>query len=78
MNHIRLRSFCSPKNTDSAFYPIIGQMERAAKISRNDSLEAKLDKLDAMLAQSSTSAQDPRSWRRCCRSLKTDVIQHSN
>ena len=56
--HTRLRSFCSPQHTDSAFYPIIGQMERAAALSRNDSLEAKLDKLDAMLAQSSTSAQD--------------------
>jgi class 3 adenylate cyclase len=56
--HTRLRSFCSPQHTDSAFYPIIGQMERAAKISRTDSLEAKLGKLDAMLAQSSTSTQD--------------------
>ena len=56
--HTRLRSFCSPQHTDSAFYPIIGQMERAAALSRNDSLQAKLDKLDAMLAQSSTSAQD--------------------
>jgi class 3 adenylate cyclase len=56
--HTRLRSFCSPQHTDSAFYPIIGQMERAAALSRNDTLQAKLDKLDAMLAQSSTSAQD--------------------
>ena len=56
--HTRLRSFCSPQHTDSAFYPIIGQMERAAALSRDDSLQAKLDKLDAMLAQSSTSAQD--------------------
>jgi hypothetical protein len=30
----------------------------AAALSRNDSLQAKLDKLDAMLAQSSTSTQD--------------------
>ena len=28
--HTRIRSFCSPQHTDSAFYPIIGQMERAA------------------------------------------------
>ncbi len=56
--HTRLRSFCSPQHTDSAFHPIIGQMERAAALSRNDSLQTKLDKLDAMLAQSSTSAQD--------------------
>src|SRR5271169_2196693 len=33
-------------------------MERAAALSRNDSLQAKLDKLDAVLAQSSTSADD--------------------
>jgi hypothetical protein len=57
-SHARIRSFCSPQHTDSAFYPIIGQMERAAALSRNDRLQAKLDKLDAMLAQSSTSAQD--------------------
>ena len=56
--HTRLRSFCSPQHIDSAFYPIIGQMERAAALSQNDSLQAKLDKLDALLAQSSTSAQD--------------------
>jgi class 3 adenylate cyclase len=57
-SHARIRSFCSPQHTDSAFYPIIDQMERAAALSRNDRLQAKLDKLDAMLAQSSTSAQD--------------------
>src|SRR6516162_4424779 len=28
--HTRLRYFCSPQRTDSAFYPIIGQFERAA------------------------------------------------
>ncbi len=30
--HMRLRYFCSPQHTDSAFYPIIGQMERAAEL----------------------------------------------
>src|SRR4029077_10345961 len=56
--HIRLRYFCSPQHTDSALYPIISQMERAAGLARDDSPQAKLDKLDAMLAQSSTSTQD--------------------
>jgi predicted ATPase len=56
--HTRLRSFCSPQHTDSPFYPIIGQIERAAALSRDDSLQAKLDKLDAMLGQSSISDQD--------------------
>ena len=56
--HTRLRYFCSPQHTDSAFYPIIGQMERAAGLSRDDTPAVRLDKLDALLAQSSTSAQD--------------------
>ena len=53
-----MRYFCSPQHTDSALYPIIGQMERAAGFAHDDTPQAKLDKLDALLAQSSTSTQD--------------------
>jgi hypothetical protein len=56
--HTRLRYFCSPQHTDSAFYPIISQMERAAGFVHDDTPQAKLAKLDAMLAQTSTSKQD--------------------
>src|SRR5450432_207229 len=56
--HTRLRYFCSPQHTDSAFYPIIGQMERAAGLAHDDKPPAKLDKLDAVLAQTSTSTED--------------------
>jgi predicted ATPase/class 3 adenylate cyclase len=56
--HTRLRYFCSPQHTDGALYPIIGQMERAAELAHDDTPRAKLDKLDALLAQSSTSAED--------------------
>jgi AAA ATPase domain/Adenylate and Guanylate cyclase catalytic domain len=56
--HTRLRYFCSPQHTDSAFYPVIGQMERAAALSYEDSARTKLDKLDALLAVSSTDKQD--------------------
>ncbi len=56
--HTRLRYFCSPQHTDSAFYPIIGQMERAAGLAHDDTPQAKLDKLDAVLGQTSTSIQD--------------------
>src|SRR5262249_43334622 len=52
------RYSCSPQHTDSALYPIIGQMERAAGLAREDSSRAKLDKLDQLLKQTSTSAQD--------------------
>jgi class 3 adenylate cyclase/predicted ATPase len=56
--HTRLRYFCSPQHTDSAFSPIIGQVERAAKLLHDDTLQQKLDKLDALLAQTSTPIQD--------------------
>jgi class 3 adenylate cyclase/predicted ATPase len=56
--HTRLRYFCSPQHTDSALHPIIGQMERAAGLAYNDRPQVKLDKLDAALAQTSTSPED--------------------
>ena len=56
--YTRLRYFCSPQHTDSALYPIIGQMERGAGLARDDTSQAKLDKLDTLLTQTATSAQD--------------------
>ena len=56
--HTRLRYFCSPQHTDSALHPIVGQMERAAGLTHSDKPQAKLDKLDALLLQTSTSPQD--------------------
>jgi len=56
--HTRLRYFCSPQHTDSAFYPIIGQMERAAGLAHDDTPQAKLDKLDAVLAKSFAPGKD--------------------
>ena len=56
--HTRLRYFCSPQHTDSALYPIISQMERAARLAHGDTAQVKLDKLDGLLAQTSTSSQD--------------------
>ena len=49
--HTRLRYFCSPQHTDSALYPIISQMERAAGFTHDDTVQTKLNKLDAALAQ---------------------------
>jgi class 3 adenylate cyclase len=56
--HTLLRYFCSPQHTDSAFYPIIGQLERAARFAHGDTPQAKLDKFDALLAQTSTPRRD--------------------
>ena len=55
--HTRLRYFCSPQHTDSALYPIISQMERAAAFAHGDTVEVKLNKLDVLLAHSATPRQ---------------------
>ena len=75
--HTRLRYFCSPQHTDSALYPLIGQIERAAGFAHDDTPQAKLDKLDALLAQTSTSIQDAGSLPRCCRLRTMDAIRPS-
>jgi class 3 adenylate cyclase/tetratricopeptide (TPR) repeat protein len=49
--HTRLRYFCSPHHQDSALYPVITQLERAARFRRDDTDEQRLDKLGAVLAQ---------------------------
>ena len=49
--HIRLRFFCSPHHQDSALYPVIAHLERAAGFRREDTTEQRLDKLEALLAQ---------------------------
>ena len=56
--HTRLRSFCSPQHTDSALYPTISQLERAAGFVHDDTPHTKLNKLDTLLGQSATSAPD--------------------
>ena len=49
--HLRLRYQCSPFHTQSALYPNIEQLERAAGFAREDDMQAKLDKLERLLAQ---------------------------
>ena len=46
---MRLRYFCSQHHQDSALYPVIVQLERAAGFARDDGPEAKLDKLAALI-----------------------------
>ena len=56
--HTRLRYFCLPQHTDGALYRIISQMERASVFTYKDTAQAKLDKLDALLALSSAKRND--------------------
>jgi class 3 adenylate cyclase/predicted ATPase len=49
--YTRLRYFCSPHHQDSALYPSIAQLERAAGFRREDTADQRLEKLEAVLAQ---------------------------
>jgi class 3 adenylate cyclase/tetratricopeptide (TPR) repeat protein len=53
-----LRYFCSARHTDSALYPIIGWMERAAGLAYNEPPQTKLDKLDVLLTRTGTPTED--------------------
>jgi len=54
--HITLRHFCSAHHTNSALYPFIGQLERAAQFERSDSPAEKFAKLEALLVRSGADA----------------------
>jgi class 3 adenylate cyclase/tetratricopeptide (TPR) repeat protein len=49
--HTPIRLFCSPHHQDSALYPSITQLERAANFRREDTGSQRLDKLEALLSQ---------------------------
>jgi predicted ATPase/class 3 adenylate cyclase len=54
--HITLRHFCSAHHTNSALYPFIRQLERAARFERSDSPADKFSKLEALLMRSRADA----------------------
>jgi class 3 adenylate cyclase/predicted ATPase len=49
--HLRLRYFCSPYHQDSALYPFIDHLSRAAGFTRDDPPEARLEKLETLLVR---------------------------
>src|SRR2546429_3641041 len=55
--HVTLRYFCSAHHTNSALFPFIGQLERAAGFERSDSPTEKLSKLGALAAQSTADPE---------------------
>ena len=56
--YTRLRYFCSPHHQDSALFPFIGQLERAAGFARDDTVSVRLDKLRALLAPNAPAEHD--------------------
>ena len=56
--YLRLRYFCSPYHQDSALYPFIDQLSRAAEFARDDPPAARLEKLEALLALATPPEED--------------------
>src|SRR5215470_1527837 len=56
--HTRLSHYCSQYHTSSPLYPVISLLERAADFDRRDTTEAKLNKLEALLARSATDVRE--------------------
>jgi predicted ATPase/class 3 adenylate cyclase len=54
--HITVRHYCSAHHTNSALYPSIRQLERAARFERGDSPAEKFAKLEALLMRSGADA----------------------
>jgi predicted ATPase len=53
-----LRYFCAPHHQDSALFPFIGQLERAAGFERDDTTSARLKKLEAFAVANVPAAGD--------------------
>jgi class 3 adenylate cyclase/predicted ATPase len=56
--HLRLRYFCSPYYQDSALYPFIDQLGRAAAIAPDDSPGVRLEKLEGLLSRAAPPDED--------------------
>jgi DNA-binding winged helix-turn-helix (wHTH) protein/predicted ATPase len=56
--HLRLRYFCSPYHRDSALFPFIDQLGRAAGFARDDPPASKLEKLEVLLARAGPADAD--------------------
>jgi predicted ATPase/class 3 adenylate cyclase len=54
--HFTVRHFCSAHHTNSALYPFIAQLERAARFERSDSSTERFAKLEALLLWSGADA----------------------
>ncbi|MGB6396969.1 MAG: AAA family ATPase, partial [Bradyrhizobium sp.] len=56
--YLRLRYFCSPYHQDSALYPFVDQLGRAAGFARDDPPASRLEKLEALLARAAPPDED--------------------
>ena len=75
--HITLRNQCSPYHTNSPFYPVINQLEHAARFEREDSPDVKLKKLETVLSQAGANALVDTPFFAALLSIPTDGFHSS-
>src|SRR5262245_2374716 len=75
--HIVIRYHCSPHHTNSPFYPIINQLERAAHFEREDTSDLKLRKLEAVLSQAGAATPADTRLHAALLSIPTDKFNSS-
>ena len=73
--HTQLRYQCSPHHASSALRPIIAQLERAAGFKEDDTSGQRLDKLEALLAMSSSRVQAVAQVATARRAHRASTIQ---
>jgi class 3 adenylate cyclase/predicted ATPase len=56
--HLRLRYFCSPYHQNSALFPVIDQLARAAGFAHDDPPASRLEKLEALFARAASPDED--------------------
>jgi class 3 adenylate cyclase len=56
--YLRLGYFCSPYHQDSALFPFIDQISRAAGFARDDPTAARLEKLEVLLVRAEPPDED--------------------
>jgi class 3 adenylate cyclase len=71
--HLSLHYQCSPFHSNSAFYPVIEQFERAARFSHDDSPRQKIAKMETLLHKGRTKVAEAAPLYAAMLSLPTDA-----
>ena len=50
--HFLLRYYCAPRFQNTALFPVIDQLQRAARLQKDDSADMELNKLEGLLVRS--------------------------
>jgi DNA-binding response OmpR family regulator/class 3 adenylate cyclase len=76
--HVTIRVQCSPYHTNSPFYPLISQLEHAARFERGDTPEVKIKKLETVLSQAGAATLSDIPFFAGLLSIPTDGLYSSS